>query len=180
MSYYKITLNSAFFHYNPLPSDIALASKFYGNTVVEEPARFKYRYTGFYIGLAPSFQIFSNLGLKVKLHYINNIQKIDNDDLNQGVLYSMQFPFDMTEKIRVTPVFEYFINQPDSSIGYYNSERYGHSDRTGFVGELIFNFYDRNMEVGFRHLRSRAVRQRGLKQAQTYYLLFLRTNYASI
>ena len=179
-SYYKVTLNSTFFHYNPLPSDIARTSKFYGNTVVEEPAKFKYRYTGFYIGLEPSFQIFSNLGLKMKLHYINNIRKTDNDNLNQGILYSWQFPFDITENIRVTPVFEYFINQPDSSVGYYNSERYGHSDRTGFVGEFIFNFYNRNMEVGFRHLRSRAVRRGGLKQAQIYYLLFLRTNYARI
>ena len=179
-SYYTIALSSTFFHFNLLPSDIALASLFFGNTIVEEPAQFKYHYTGFYIGLEPSFQIFPTLALKLKIHYINNIRDMDSDNLNQGMLYSLQTPFDITENIRVTPVFEYFINQPDTSVGYYNSERYGHSDRTGFVGELIFNFYNRNMEVGFRHLRSRAVRTKGLKQEQVYYLLFLRTNYVKI
>lgn len=179
-SYYKITLNSTFFHYNPLPSDIALASKFYGNTVTHQPSVFKYRYTGLYIGLEPSFQIFPNLGIKLKAHYIRNIRETA-ENYNQGLLYSLQIPFDITENIRLTPVFEYFRNQPDSSVAYYNSERYGHSNRTGFVGELILNFYNRNIEVGFRHLRSNAVTEIGsLKKEQTYYLLYLRTNYAKI
>ena len=179
-SFYKVVLNSTLFHYNPLPSDIALASKFYGNTVLYEPSIFKYRYTGFYIGLEPSFQIFPNLGVKIKAHYIHNIAKTAKN-YNQGELYSLQIPFDVTENIRITPVFEYFRNQPDSSVAYYNSERYGHSNRTGFVGEVILNFYNRNIEMGFRHLRSSAVREKGsLKTEQFYYLFFLRTNYAKI
>ena len=179
-SYYKITLNSTVFHYNPLPSDIAQASKRYGNSVFHQPSVFKYRYTGFYIGLEPSFQIFPNLGVKIKIHYIHNARETA-DNYNQGELYSLQIPFDITENIRITSVFEYFKNQPDSSVAYYNSERYGHSNRTGFVGELIMNFYNRNIEVGFRHLRSTAVKEKGsLNNEQTYYLLFLRTNYANI
>ena len=179
-SYYKVALNSSFFHYNPLPSDIALASKFYGNTVVHQPSVFKYRYTGFYMGLEPSFQIFPNLGVKLKAHYIHNIRDTASNH-NRGELYSIQIPFDITENVRITPVFEYFRNQPDSTVAYYNSERYGHSNRTGFVGEVILNLYNRNIEVGFRHLRSSAVREQGsLKTDQIYYLLFLRTNYAKI
>lgn len=179
-SYYNVTLNSSFFHYNPLPSDIAQASKVYGNSVVNQPSVFRYRYTGFYIGLEPSFQIFPNLGVKTKVHYIYNIRETP-ENYNHGELYSLQIPFDITENIRITPVFEYFKNHPDSSVAYYNSERYGHSNRTGFVGELIVSFYKRNIEVGFRHLRSSPVLVEGdLKKEQTYYLLFLRTNYAKI
>ena len=179
-SFYKVTLNSTIFHYNPLPSDIALASKFYGNTVVHQPSIFKYRYTGIYIGLEPSFQIFPKLGVKLKAHYIHNIKNTASN-YNRGELYSLQIPFDITENIRITPVFEYFRNQPDSSVAYYNSERYGHSNRTGFVGEVILNFYNRNIELGFRHLRSSAFKESGsLKKEQVYYLFFLRTNYAKI
>ncbi len=179
-SYYKVTLNSTLFHYSPLPSDIALASKFYGNTVVHQPSVFKYRYSGFYIGLEPSFQIFPNVGVKLKAHYIHNTRDTAPNH-NRGELYSIQIPFDITENIRITPVFEYFRNQSDSAVAYYNSERYGHSSRTGFVGEVILNLYNRNLEVGFRHLRSSAVREQGsLKTDQIYYLLFLRTNYAKI
>ena len=178
-NYYKITFNSTFFHYNPLPDDIAQASSFYGNTVEGSPNQFTYDYTGFYVGMEPSFQVFPNLGVKLKVHYIRNIREMPAD-LNQGILYSLQVPFDITENFRITPVLEYFINQPDSSVAYYNSSRYGNSDRTGFVGELLLNIYDRNMEVGFRYLYSNSVREHGIKGKHTYYLLFLRTGYAKI
>ena len=179
-SFYKIKFNSTFFHYSALPSDIALDSWANGNSIHENPSSFKYNYSGFYFGLEPSFQIFPNLGLKLKVHYINNLRDIDAKHLNQGILYSFSAPFDITENIRITPVFEYFVTQPDASVAAYNSERYGHSNRTGFVGELILSFYNRNTEVGFRHLNSRAVRTGGPKQKQVYYLLFLRTGYAKI
>ncbi len=179
-SFYKIKFNSTFFHYSALPSDIALNSWANGNSIHENPSSFKYNYSGFYFGLEPSFQIFPNLGLNLKVHYINNLRDIDAKHLNQGILYGFSAPFDITENIRITPVFEYFVTQPDASVAAYNSERYGHSNRTGFVGELILSFYNRNTEVGFRHLNSRAVRTGGPKQKQVYYLLFLRTGYAKI
>ena len=181
-SFYKINFKGTFFHYNPLPSDIAAQSWFYGNSIEGEPATtFKYRYTGFHIGLEPSFQIFPNLGLKIKIHYINNISKMkEGDHFNQGELYSIQLPFDVTENIRIIPIFEYFTNQSNASVGYYNSERYGHSNRTGYVGELIISFYNRNLEVGFRHLNSREVVEKGINPKQFYYFLFLRTNYVNI
>lgn len=179
-SFYKVKFNSTFFHYSVLPSDIAQNSWANGNSIVENPASFKYNYTGFYFGLEPSFQLFSNLGLRLKAHYINNLRDMDEEDLNQGILYSLEVPFDITENIRLTPVIEYFVTQPDASVAAYNSERYGHSNRTGFVGELILSFYNRNMEVGIRHLNSRAVRTGGSKENQSYYLLFLRTGYAKI
>ena len=181
-TFYNVRIAGHFFYYTPLTSDIATASKLYGNTVIGEPSRFKYNYTGFYLGIEPSFQLVPRLGLNLKAHYIVNVSDMQKEqNLNQGLLYSLQVPFDITENIRVTPVLEYFINQPDSSVGYYNSERYGHSDRTGFVGELVFNFYDRNISTGFRYHNSRAVREGGsLKEGQNYYLVFLRTGYAKI
>ena len=185
-SFYKVNLNSSFFHYNPLPSDIARESNFYGNTVSEEPPSFRYRYTGFYFILEPSFQISSKLGLKLKLHYINNIRKIEEENLNQGVLYGLQVPFDLTENVRVTSSFEYFKTQPDASVGYYNSAKYGHSNREGFIGEIVFHFYNRNIEVGFRHMRSDDLKPSDDDNDdddignQIYYLLFLRTNYAKL
>ncbi len=181
-TFYNLRIAGHFFYYTPLPSDIATASKLYGNTVMGEPSRFEYNYTGFYFGVEPFFQLVPRLGLKLRAHYIVNISDMNKEkNLNQGLLYSMQIPFDITENVRVTPVLEYFINQPDSSVGYYNSERYGHSDRTGFVGELVFNFYDRNISAGFRYHNSRAVREGGsLKEGQNYYLVFLRTGYAKI
>ncbi len=180
-SFYKIKFNSTFFHYSTLPSDIAQNSWANGNSISENPASFKYNYTGFYFGLEPSFQLFPNLGLKLKVHYINNLRDMEKiEELNQGILYSLEVPFDITENIRLTSIIEYFISQPDASVAAYNSERYGHSNRTGFVGELILSFYNRNMEVGIRHLNSRAVRTGGPKEDQSYYLLFLRTGYAKI
>ena len=185
-SFYNVQIGGSFFYYSPLPSDIATVSKIYGNSISGgNPADFEYNYKGFYFGIDPSFQIVPRLGMKLRAHYIINISDMGDTEevknLNKGLLYSMQIPFDLTENIRMTPIFEYFINQPDASVGYYNSERYGHSDRTGFVGELVFDFYDRNMSAGIRYHRSRAVIEEGsLKEEQTYYLIFLRTGYAKI
>ena len=111
--------------------------------------------------------MFPNLGVKLKVHYIKNIRKEVPNDLSQGVLYGLEVPFDITEKFRITPIVEYFVNQPDAAVAYYNSSRYGNSDRKGFVGELILNIYDRNMEVGFRYLYSNSVREYGIKGQQT-------------
>jgi len=184
---YIVRFCGTFYHFNKLPADIAATSLLYGNSVVDVPRKFKHGYTGFYFGLEGEGQLFPNVGLKTKLHYINNIaierNGINADeyaDLSQGVLYSLQLPIDITKNIRITPIFEWFVNQPDASVGYYNSERYGRSDRTGYLGEIVVNFYNRNMELGFRHMRSRAVRTSSLKDRQMFFLLFLRTNYAKI
>ena len=181
-TFYNFRIGGHFFYYSPLPSDIAKTSWVYGNTIEGKPSQFIYNYTGFYFGLEPSFQIVPRLGIKLKLHYIVNISdKIKDSGLNQGVLYSAQIPIDITENIRITPILEYFHNQPDASVGYYNSERYSHSDREGFVGELVFNLYNRNISTGFRYQRSRPSLPRGsAKEGQNYYLLFLRTHYAKI
>ena len=181
-SFYNINFNASFFAYSSLPSDVAVSSLQRGNTVeTGEPVFFKYQYDGFYLGVEPTFKVLPRLGLKLKAHYIINVNKEAREkNLNQGELWSVQIPFDITESVRVTPTLEYFNNQPDSAIAYYNSERYGHSNRKGFVGELIFNFYDRNLSTGFRYHTSQAVREGGLRGEQYYFLIFLRTDYAKI
>ena len=181
-SFYKLKIHATGFHYTRLPSDIAALSQFAGNTIVGQPPEFKHRYSGFYIGLEPSFQPVPNVAVHFKTHYVHNLQPMpEAKGHNRGLLMSLQVPWDITENIRITPIVEMFRIQPDASVGYYNSERYGHSDRDGIVGELILHLYDRNMEIGFRYLSSNSVtKDIQLKEDQTYYLLFLRTGYAKI
>ena len=177
-SYYNTRVRGTFFYFNTLPSSIAAISRIYGNRITGEPAEFMYQYRGFYAALEQSFQIFPNLGVKLQAHYINNFTAEKNYD--QGLLYSLHVPFDITENSRLTAILEYFVNQSDSSVSYYSSERYGHNNRAGFNGELIWDIYKRNVQIGLRYHNSNAIVSESLKQNETYFLLFMRTNYAKI
>ena len=176
-SYYNTRLRGTFFYFSSLPSSIASLSRIYGNRITGEPAEFKYKYRGFYAALEQSFQVFPNLGLQLKVHYINNFTADIN--YNQGVLFGIHAPFDLTENSRITTIVEYFINQSDSSVGYYSSERYGHNNRMGFNGEVIWDIYKRNVQIGLRYHNSNSF-IRSLRQNETYFLFFMRTNYAKI
>ncbi len=179
-SFYTIKTYGTFFHFHSLPNNIANASIVYGNTPTEgDVSEFKYNYAGYYIAIEPSFRLFPNMEIRLKVHYIHNT-KVTEEDLGLGGLYGIEVPFDLTENIRMTPSFEYFVNQPDSSVAYYNSERYGHNDRKGAAIQVTLNLYDRNIEIGLRYMNTNSLREQALIQEQDYFLFFFRTNYAKI
>ena len=180
-SFYSIKTYGTFFHFHSLPNNIANASvTYYGNTPAEgDLSEFKYDYTGYYIAIEPVLRLFPNMAVRLKAHYIRNIKVIE-ENLGEGVLYGIQVPFDLTENIRITPSFEYFVNQPDSSVAYYNSERYGHNDRKGAAIEVTLNIYNRNIEIGMRYMNTNSLRTQAVIQEQDYFLFFFRTNYAKI
>ena len=179
-SFYTIKTYNTFFHFHHLPNDIANASSAYGNTpAAGDVAIFKYDYTGFYLSVEPLVQLLPNTGVQLKAHYIHNLM-VKEQNLNKGLLYGIQIPIDLTENTRITPGFEYFTNQPDSSVAYYNSEWYGHNNRTGYAVEVTVNLYDHNIEIGMRYMNTHSLREQAVIQEQDYFLLFFRTNYAKI
>ncbi len=179
-TFYKVKMRGTFFHFSNLTRDIAINAMLYGNTISGSPGDFKHKYYGAYLALEPSFQIFSNLGLQLKIHHIDNWNIPNEDNFSQGELYSLSVPFDVTENLRITTTLEYFVNQSDSSVGYYSSETYGHNNRQGYLGNITFDLYNKNMAIGLGVLRSYPVRKDSISKNQTYFLLFLRTNYAKI
>lgn len=179
-SFYTVKTYGTFFYFHSLPNNIAEISTAYGNTPIEgDLSEFKYNYTGYYIAIEPVFHLFPNMEVQLKAHYIRNI-KVTEENLSAGGLYGIQVPFDLTENIRLTPSFEYFINQPDSSVAYYNSERYGHNNRKGAAIQVTLNLYDRNIEIGLRYMNASSLREQAVIQEQDYFLFFFRTNYAKI
>ena len=188
-SYYKINSHLTWFYFQALnDSTIPENNKLYGNTMAKNNKFFEYPYYGLYTGIEPSFKVFPKLKLNLKFHYINNLGVFftnlgveeNETHLHQGGLISISAPLDMTDNLRITPTIEYFIIQPDATIGYYGSENYGYTNRYGFLGEIITNIYTINMEIGFRFIMSWPVKDRGLKQDQLDYLIFVRSNYARI
>ena len=178
---YTINIHFTGFLFYGLTNDILRESLPYGNTPAKDYYTFHYKYRGFHAGIEPSFQLFTNLGLKLKLHYLNNMNSTTkNTPVNQGILGGITIPIDITANMRAAFSLEGFINQPDSSVGYYSSERYGRNDRKGWAVEGIMNLYNRNMDLGFRYLRTHPIREMSLRGTQDYYLFFVRANYAKI
>ena len=179
-SFYTIKTYSTFFQFHSLPNNIAAASMVYGNTPQEgDLSEFKYGYMGGYFSVEPVLRLFPNMEVRLKLHYIHNM-KVTEKFKNQGAIYGIHIPFDLTENIRLTPGFEYFVNHSDSSVAYYNSEKYGHNDRKGAAIELKLNLYDRNIELGMRYMNTDSLMEQALIQEQDYFSFFFRTNYAKI
>ena len=191
-SYYKIDSHLTGFCFFKLNnSTIPENSLGFGNTPTEDYTSFEYDYCGLYAGIEPSFKIFTNLKLNLKFHYINNMgvfftnlkmKKSEKPkDLHQGSLISISTPLDMTENLRITPKIEYFVIQPDATIGYYGTENYGYTNRYGFLGEIITNIYTINMEIGLRFIWSRPVNPNSDERpGQSNWLIFARSHYARI
>ncbi len=179
-SFYKIKTSTTLFHFHSLPTDIAGASILYGNTPAKgDIAEFKYHYAGFYTAWEPSIRLFPTMELRFKMHYIQNL-RVSEKNHNKGLLYGLQLLYDFTQNIRITPGLEYFINQPDSAVAYYNSEGYGHNDRKGFAGTITVNLYDRNIEFGLRYMNTQSVRTAALINNQDSFSIFFRMNYEKI
>ncbi len=179
-SFYTVKTYSTLFHFHHLPNDIANASVTYGNTpAAGDITTFRYQYTGMYFAVEPSLQLLPNMGVLLKAHYIHNL-KVKEKGFNKGLLYGIEVPFDFTENVRITPGFEYFTNQPDSSVAFYNSEWYGHNNRNGFAVSFTMHLYDRNIEIGARYMNTHSIREQAIIQEQDYFLIFFRTNYAKI
>ena len=179
-SYYRNTASTTLFHFQNLPGSVAAISKGYGNSTMGDTGRiFRYPFTGLYLTWGNYLQMLPNVGLNLTLHYLWNFRAGFN--YNQGILFKTEVPMDLTENLKLTFTGEYFINQKDSSVAAYSSERYGHNNRNGFNGEMLLDIFKRNVQMGFRYHYSRPVVQSSsVKRNETYFLLFVRTNYAKI
>ena len=74
---------------------------------------------------------------------------------------------------------EYFGNESDTSVAFFNSELYGHNDRYGFLVNLQSHLYSSGITLGFSYVRSWPINPSVKKEEHTY-IFSVKTNYMPI
>ena len=182
--YYSFKGHVTGFYFANLPSFIAHQSKNYGNTIVgtRSSADFAYSYYGFNFDLSSQIRIIPEVYLSFGYNGLMNLDAPFEKAWGERVYGVLDMDFWKFAKIysRV----EYFYNNSDSAPAYFNSEMYGHNDRTGFLMELKSFFPRGNFELGFRYVLSKPIQQQIISSStedrQHSFMIFVSSRYLSI
>jgi len=140
----------SFYKYNNLPSKVAYESSIKGNSVVlntDADSRFIYKYQGISAGIGGFFTFLEKYKLTAHYTYLLNTDGPNSGNRGEIVQIGCDIPL---MKHLLTPFFELFYNEADSSVAYYNSTSYGNNNRQGI--SLGANFkYEDVFSVKFRY-----------------------------
>ena len=167
------------FHYRNLSSSVAYASKFYGNNTnkgSESDSQFEYDFLGLYNSLKLQKTLSKNWMIEVGGDFIHNF--FAPETYNQGGKLQGSIYHNYKDFTELNFSAEYFFNQPDSSVAYFNSELYGHNDREGVRFVLQSHFYSSGLTFGLSYVESRTIK--GSPDHSYAVTVFLKSNYVSI
>ena len=178
-NFFNIFIKEKFtiFHYYNLPSDIAQRSSVYGNDIdgLGSSAVFKYSFFGFHNNL--SFQkVFSDLwALSAGFEFIYNFMA--PNAFNEGFRAYSSVYHNYKDIMEIKLTGELFANQSDTSVAYYNSEIYGHSNRKGFLAKIESHFFRSSLtlETGFVYSKPIVVEKSSIQEAYSF-AVALKTN----
>ena len=167
------------FHISNLSSAMAHQSAMSGNTVDDgsaSDAQFKFQFFGLYNSwslrklLSPQWIIEGGSDL------IWNFRAKPN--YNLGEIYYSSLYYNYKDFIEWKLTAEYFANQSDSGVAFFNSEIYGHNNRKGYRLVLESHFYSSGLTCGASWTWSRPVDpERTQKENAQAFGIFLKSNY---
>ena len=170
-----------FFYMANLSPAIANRSRIYGNRIrgQRSDSQFEYKFLGFYNSLNVKKTLSDKWILEVGGDMIYNF--LAPDAYNQGErLYSSLY-HNYKDFIELKLTGEYFANQSDTSVAYFNSELYGHNNRVGGRFSLQSHFYSSGLTLGLSYIGSLPINGKGSPIGfSSAFAFFLRSNYVSI
>ena len=177
----NIAENFTLFYMTNLSPAIADRSRIYGNTIdlMQSDSRFKFKFFGFYNSLNFHKKLLEGWIFETGGDIIYNF--LAPDTYNQGDRFYSSLYHNYKDFVELNLIFEYFANQSDTSVAYFNSELYGHNNREG--SRLIFqsHFYSSGLTLGLSWTRSWPINKNrsatGLANAVAF---FLTSNYVPI
>lgn len=171
-----------FFRMYNLSPALADRSRILGNTIrdYDSDALFKHQFFGFYNRLQIHRQLSERWMLSLGGDIIYNF--LAPDAFNQGERVYSSLYYNYQDLIEFKLTGEYFANQSDTAIAYFNSELYGHNNRIGGLVSLTAHFYRSGMTASLSYIGSDAI-NRGHKTAIGFantVALVLMSNYMSV
>ena len=131
---------TVFRYYNLSPA-VADRSRIYGNSIhrLGSDSVFEYAFFGLHNNLSAQ-KILSRLwAVSAGAEFIYNLMAPNT--YNEGMRFYSSLYYNYGEMAEIKLTGEFFANQSDTAVSYYNSETYGHNDRKGFLAKLESHFF---------------------------------------
>tara|TARA_B100001248_G_scaffold262708_1_gene261270 strand:+ start:200 stop:1306 length:1107 start_codon:yes stop_codon:yes gene_type:complete len=142
---YKGKMKFYYYSLNNLPSEVAVESSVFGNSVTipsASTARFDEEFQGF--AFVFDLELFQeDLVWLLALKTLQNTTTESGYGFGQVVKLGARYKF---YKREVTTNFVYFFNESDTSVASYNSYKYGHNNRLGYGLEAKLR-YQENVDI---------------------------------
>ncbi|MGI9548795.1 MAG: hypothetical protein ACR2M7_02285 [Bdellovibrionales bacterium] len=179
----KMSLQEKFttFYFTNLSAAVAELGRIRGNTIdlMGSDSQFKYKFFTMHNNINLQIPFLENWIFELGGDFLINI--LAPNSYNQGERAYLSLYHNYRNFLEVKFSGEYFANQSDTSVAYYNSEVYGHNNRVGGLFKLETHLYNSGVTLGMAYVYSQPInpRKSSIGEANSF-SVFLGTNYVSI
>ena len=171
------------FLYRNLSARAAEEGRTLGNTSKDiylgGDSELKYSFYGIYTSGGVYFDLFDDLNIELKTAFLWNFGAPRGRNKAQSVSVAVTMP--VGASMFLSPSLEYFVNQSDASVAYYNSRKYGYSGHKGFLLGFRLNLEQHKAFVRLQLGSVRSMAKGASPIGYSNYLEFsLGTDYARI
>ena len=168
------------FKFSNLPGSVANQSALYGNSVYEtgpNSSQFHYGFDGYFGGVDLSWRMNRSIKLSFGEHIISNSSAPSDSRLGQ--VFDAKLEYQAHSDLIITPSFESFFNESDSSPAYFNSAEYGHNNMEGFGGHLKIEFPKERFYARADYYNANLINQNSSQYNQQFFFLRFVTEYGN-
>ena len=166
------------FAFHQLPSQVAMESAPFGNTLDDDGRRFVYGYQGWAAGGDAKITFVPGFAWGFGGNMIQNLDAPEGFRNAQHL--STRFEIGLPGDIDLIPKGEVFFAESDVAPAFYNDAGFGHTNRQGWAAELQTVMKTKNLTFGARYVSADVINASALQSRQEYILLKLGTLYDSI
>ena len=142
------------FYFKSLSPETAQQGSVLGNevyrTYVGADSKFPFPFYGIYTSLEVYLDLFAELDVELGTSFLWNLGELETLKSKQDIFniskknkaqsFFIKFHIPFFKEIRLIPSVEYFVSQSNASPAFYNTARYGHSNRHGYITSAKFEF----------------------------------------
>ncbi len=173
-------LSLGHFKFANLPGAVANQSALYGNTVYEtgpNSSQFHYAFEGLFASGDLAWKINSKFKISLSEQLVSNgAAPVDS---RLGQVTEAKIEYKATADLIITPSFEAYFNESDSSPAYFNSAEYGHNNMEGYGGHLKIEFPKEHFSAKADYYNSSLINQNSSQYNQQFFFLRFVTDYGN-
>ena len=169
------------FYFTNLSASVAELGRIRGNTIdlMGSDSHFKYKFLGLHNNISLQIPFSEDWVFELGGSILYNI--FAPDTFNQGERFYTSVYHNYKNFLEIKVAGEYFANQSDSSVAYYNSEIYGHNNRVGGLLKCQAHLYNSGITLGMTYVYSEPINpRRSSIGVSNSFAIFLGTSYVSI